>query len=99
MNPGPVEESAKVAGGIVEALKAQPLSLALVVMNLALLGLLYYIGEKTSATREREVNLLYENQQHIAEVLSHCIVPPSGPKLQSDESKPFVLPADPTKDR
>jgi hypothetical protein len=30
---GPVEEGAKVAGSVVEGLKSQPLSLALVVMN------------------------------------------------------------------
>lgn len=33
MSPGAVEEGAKVASGVVEGLKQQPLSLALVAMN------------------------------------------------------------------
>ena len=34
MSPGPVEEGAKVATTVVEGLKSQPLSLALIVTNL-----------------------------------------------------------------
>ena len=33
MNPGPVEESAKVATSVVSGLKEQPLALALIVIN------------------------------------------------------------------
>jgi len=34
MNPGAVEEGAKVASGVVEALRSQPIALALIVMNI-----------------------------------------------------------------
>jgi hypothetical protein len=97
MNPGPVEEAGKVAGGIVDALKQQPFTLASTIINIGLIGLmfwlLYYVGEKTSAAREREIKMLYENQKNIQEILSRCIVPDkTGMKLQSDESHSVELP-------
>jgi hypothetical protein len=77
MNPGVGEEGVKVVGGIVESLRQQPLSLALVIMNIALLALFFYIGKTVAATREREINLLYTDQKEIRELLSRCVVPPS----------------------
>ena len=44
MNPGAIEEGAKVAGGVVEGLKQQPLSLALIVLNLAFIGLTAWLA-------------------------------------------------------
>jgi hypothetical protein len=76
MNPGPLEEAGKVAGGFVDAMRGQPLALALVVMNIALLGLFFWIGRTVAATREREINLLYTDQKEIRELLSRCVVPP-----------------------
>lgn len=75
MNPGPVEEVGKVAGGFMEAMKSQPLALALVVMNLSLLALFFWIGKTVAATREREIGLLYTDQKEIRELLSRCVVP------------------------
>jgi hypothetical protein len=74
MNPGALEEGAKVAGSFVDSLKAQPLALALVVMNLALLGLLYYVAQGVSETRRREVALIYDQQKQVQDILSHCVV-------------------------
>jgi hypothetical protein len=76
MNPGVGEESVKVVGGVVESLKQQPLSLALVIMNVALLALFFWIGKTVASTREREINLLYTDQKEIRELLSRCVVPP-----------------------
>lgn len=67
-NGGP----AQVAGGIVDALKGQPLSLALVVMNLCLLGYLYYEGVQAHGERQRETELLYENRRQMADLLYRC---------------------------
>jgi hypothetical protein len=75
VNPGPVEEAGKLAGGFMESLKSQPLALALVVMNIALLALFFWIGKTVAATREREINLLYTDQKEIRELLSRCVVP------------------------
>jgi hypothetical protein len=83
---GPVEEGSKAIGGVVESLKAQPLSLALVVMNVALLALFYYIASKVSETRQREMAALYQEHKEandallrehreVREMLAHCVAP------------------------
>ena len=75
MNPGPLEEGAKVAGSVVDALRREPLSLALVVMNVILLAFFFYIARQAVLTREREVKMIYENQKSMAEMLTKCIDP------------------------
>jgi hypothetical protein len=64
------------AGGIVAstvgALKQQPLVLALVIMNLALLGFLYYTGIIAHDERSQQAKMLSENRTAIAELLSTC---------------------------
>jgi hypothetical protein len=75
MNPGPVEEVGKVAGGVIDAMKSQPLALALVIMNCALLGLFFYVTSTIAKQREREVALMYADQKEIRELVSRCMVP------------------------
>jgi hypothetical protein len=77
MNPGPVEEVGKVAGGIVESLKSQPLALALVIMNCALLGLFFFVTSTIAKQREREITMLYAEHKEVRELLSRCAVSPS----------------------
>jgi len=43
MTPGPVEETAKVASGVVEALRGTPAVLALVIFNLLFFGVVVYV--------------------------------------------------------
>lgn len=63
-------------GGIVAttvgALKQQPLVLALVIMNLALLGFLYYSGIVAHNERSEQAKMLSENRSAIAELLTTC---------------------------
>ena len=73
---GPIEEGARAAGGFIEAMKSQPLSLALVVMNLGLLGYLYYEGVQAHHERESERALLYENRKYVADLLAQCTLIP-----------------------
>jgi len=75
MNPGAMEEGVKVAGGVVESLKAQPLSLALVIMNVALLCLLFYVARSAMETRRHETEAFYQAQKETQAVLSKCIEP------------------------
>jgi hypothetical protein len=75
MNPGVTEEVGKAAGGFIDALKREPLSLALVLMNLALLGFFWLILNAVAQQREREVNLLYEDKKEVRELIAKCIVP------------------------
>ena len=76
MNPGPAEEVGKAAGSFMDIMRQQPLSLALVVMNLALLGIFYVILVRVSDTRTREFQLLQTEQKEVRELLARCVVPP-----------------------
>ena len=75
MNSGVTEEVGKVAGGFVSSLKDQPLSLALVVMNLAMLVFFYFLLSTVASQREREVTQLHQEQKDVREMLGKCIVP------------------------
>ncbi len=91
---GAVEESAKVAVGFMDALKREPLSLALVVMNLCLLAFCYFILSKVADQREREVNLLYQDKKEVRELLAKCVVPDRDRRSESDnraDNKDSVL--------
>jgi len=46
MTPGPVEEGAKVATGVIEGLKSQPIALALIVMNVIFVGAITYASHE-----------------------------------------------------
>jgi cytochrome c oxidase assembly factor CtaG len=70
-NGGPTQ----VAGGIIDALKGQPLTLALCVMNVLLVGYLYYAGVVAHDERKTEMQLLYENRSTMAELLFKCVPP------------------------
>jgi hypothetical protein len=53
MNPGPAEEAAKVATGVVEGLKAQPLALALIVLNLFWIVAVFWIAHNNNAREDQ----------------------------------------------
>lgn len=72
----PIETSGKIAGGVVDSLKAQPLSLALVVMNLALIGFIFMQGTAFNTQRETNVKLFIDVQREVQKLLSQCIIPP-----------------------
>jgi hypothetical protein len=69
MNPGAVEEGAAVAKGVVEGLRAQPLSLALIVMNVVFLVLIWSIFTQlnTRTTHQYEVK-----DELIVKLISQC---------------------------
>ena len=66
-------EAAKAAGSFIDAMKGQPLSLALVLMNLCLLGFLYYTGIVAHSERATEMKLLYQNRSEMAQLLLNCV--------------------------
>ncbi len=75
MNGGVVGEVGKAAGTFMDALKREPLSLALVVMNLALLLFFYVILIRVADQRRDEINLLYADKKEVRELLTKCVVP------------------------
>jgi hypothetical protein len=70
------EHGAKAVHTFIDALKQEPLSLALCFMNISLLVLFYLILTSVSKSREREVTLLHASQKDVRELLSKCIIPP-----------------------
>lgn len=60
----------------VEALRTQPLSLALVVMNLALLLFLFWFARGASSERVDLYRDVSDMQREVQQLLSHCVVPP-----------------------
>lgn len=76
MNPGPVEEVGKATGFFMTIMKDQPLSLALVIMNVALLVLFWMIMDRVSETRGREMKLIYDEHKEVRELLAKCVIPP-----------------------
>lgn len=76
---GAIEEGSKLAGSFMDALRREPLSLALVAMNLALLGFFYFLMVTIATQREREVGLIYEDKKQTREILAHCVIPAPTP--------------------
>jgi len=76
MNPGPIEEAGKVAGGIIDGLKAQPAVLALSLAQIAMLVFIFYALAKGAEFRDSMLKSQYDYQRHVTEILSRCVVPP-----------------------
>lgn len=92
-----IKEAGATARSALNIFAKQPLVLALILMNLALLGLLYW--ERTGAAHERqreldlifqnrkyEADLLYENRKYVTDALANCVpaalMPTPPPKPQ-----------------
>lgn len=72
MNPGAVEEGGQTARGIVDALKAQPVVLALVIFQCVFLGLSYVGIEHARQTNLTLVKDAFDQQKQWAEMLYNC---------------------------
>jgi hypothetical protein len=68
-----IEETAKAAGSFIDALKREPLSLALCVMNFVLLGFLFYNGATVAAARQETVKMLVEWQERSDTLMANCV--------------------------
>ena len=66
----------EAAKSFIDALKEQPLSLALVAMNLGLLGFLYYGSIVANRERLEEQKLIFENRNMVAKMLAECYPAP-----------------------
>lgn len=76
----PVERSAQVALGFMDSMKTQPLALALVVMNFALIGFIYMQSSQFTTQRKENVELFIKVQTEVQQLLSKCVIPPTGGK-------------------
>ena len=89
---GAIETGAQVTLSFMDSLKREPLSLALVVMNLALLGFFYVLLTRVAEQRKTEVALLYSDHKEVRELLARCVIPDRRsefrPDLWNDPPKP-----------
>ena len=72
MNPGPIEETGKVATGVIDALKSSPALLGIIVLNGLIFGMLYFVAKENRSRQHELTQLLLENQIKMQEMLVHC---------------------------
>jgi hypothetical protein len=80
MNPTLPEEAGQTARGLIDALKAQPAVLALVIVNFAMLLFIFYALQGAASFRERMFAQVIDNTNKIHEVMQTRAVacPPGG---------------------
>jgi len=92
----PVQASGQVALSFVDSLKAQPLALALVVMNFALIGFVYFQSVQFNSQRKDNIALFVNVQNEVQKLLAQCVVPPSsnlrGDLRPQDDGPPLPRP-------
>ena len=74
----------QVSKSFIDALKDQPLSLALVAMNIGLLGFLYYGAVVSNKERLEEQKLIFENRNMVARLLAECH---PGPRTENGDPR------------
>lgn len=78
----PIGDTAREAGetarSAIDVFKQTPIVFALIIMNLALLALVYWNGVVGHQERSRSLELLYSNHEYIGNLLARCNVRPNG---------------------
>jgi hypothetical protein len=72
-------EAGETARSFIDAMRDQPMALALVVMNIVLLGFLYYEGASINSQRVDELKLLYQSRRETSVLLARCKWPDDVP--------------------
>ena len=67
--------STEATKGFFEAMKGQPMVLALIIICFMLSGLLYYQSHLFNTQRQENVKLFVAMQGEVQKLLSQCIVP------------------------
>jgi hypothetical protein len=73
VNPGVTEEVSKQVGSFMDIMKMQPLSLALVVMNFALVVFLFYSNSQTLTQRQSALTQIVDWQQRTDNLMASCV--------------------------
>jgi hypothetical protein len=69
------ERGANIAS-LLDALKAQPLMLGLLLVIFALIGFVYLQSSQFNSQRAENVKLFVQIQGEVQKLLSQCIIPP-----------------------
>ena len=103
---GALEEGGKALGGVVDAMRSQPLAIALVIMNLGLLTYLYYYTSRITSRTETTAAALFEannklfaqfgsivkDANELTEKALHCILPSDALQLLQGGQRPYSEP-------
>ena len=76
MNPGLTEEGGKVISHTVDALKSQPVTLAMILMNVIFVAAIFWGVKGTREQMHEVMKSILEQNTQAQELLSKCIVPP-----------------------
>ena len=76
MPNGPIHEAGETARTALGVFGSQPIVLALILMNAALLGLLYWDHAVSEKERSKSLELLYDNRKFMGDLLFKCQPPP-----------------------
>ena len=77
MNPGAIEEGAKAAGTFMTVMKDQPLSLALVVMNVALVSMVWWITSRQTELRQHDLERTHSTLACLGEAVTRRLTAPA----------------------
>jgi hypothetical protein len=75
MNPGIPEEAGQTARSLIDALKAQPHVVGLLIINAALLVFMFYALHEAATFRDKLVSQVFDNTKNIHDVLQQRAVP------------------------
>lgn len=72
MADGPIKQAGDITRSIIDSLGANPFVLGSVVLNLGLMGLLYWQGVIGERERTLQIELLYKNRTEVGQLLLRC---------------------------
>jgi hypothetical protein len=75
VNPGLTEEGGKVITHAVDALKSQPVTLAMIIMNVIFVAAIFWGVRGTRDQQHMIMQALLEQHQEAQQLLAKCIVP------------------------
>jgi hypothetical protein len=73
MNPGVTEEVSKQVGGFMDIMRSQPLSLALVMMNVLLVVFLFYSNSQVLTQRQGALDQIVQWQRATDQLMANCV--------------------------
>ena len=89
------EQGAKVATSAIDALKSAPVILALVILQVLVLGILGWYSHERTKSNDRLIELFHKQFEILVQRCDGGSQQGSrgqGFKLQSDEARPYILP-------
>ena len=79
MSNGPIHEAGETARSALSIFREQPFTLAMVLLNFAMLGFLYVYSVHSEEERKESLRLLYDNRKFVGDLLARCNLPTPPP--------------------